>query len=1525
MNMHTAVSKWVSHFALFSFLSITVPTWAQVTPPIASVNGGRFTAPFSLSLTSATPNADLRYTLDGSVPDSLLSPQYTAPLAIDKTTTLRVKAFSTGQVSSTVTTNTYFFNVNHTFPIVALSFKSSDFFNDSTGIYTKYTNGLEVPVHVEFFETGSTTAAFSQLMGTEIQGSASASLPQKSLELKPKKAYGLDNIPYQMFSDLPYTSYKRLVLRNDGQDWGVSMFRDDLMSSLASKIEDLNGIIKKPELYMSAYRPAVVYFNGQFWGIYSIKERMKTPYVEQHFGLKGSGYDMIENEEEVLNGDSIAWRQLYLQLNSGENYADNATFEKLKSKINVQNFMDYKAFNIYIDNEDWPGNNVRRFKPRTADGKWTWISYDFDFAFGMFQVTGGFNTGDATPNTLKRLLEVTPAYFNNPYWSTLLFRKCMDNSVFRRDFINRTADMMNTVFKADRVTKRIDEFTTLYAPEIPNQTKKWGTPQPKLWPDNLNKMKNFANNRKANILKHIDEQFTEVTGNAEVTLNVSPAGAGSIQFSTLNVNTSGWTGTYFKGVDIPVKAIPAEGYSFVRWEGKTLPAVDSVGLNLIDNTVLTAVFTLKVDPCLVDTIKPTFKNCPTNMSLSTLNACALATWVEPTATDACTTTPIVNSNFTSGACFPLGTTTVTYIAFDSKNNISTCSFDITVTATTVDPCTTDAIQPTIQNCPSNIALSTTGSCEAATWTVPTATDNCGTPSVLSNFASGTCFPIGTTTVTYTATDAKNNTSTCSFNVTVTAKPIDPCTMDATQPTIQNCPSNIALSTIGSCEAATWTAPAATDNCGIASITSNFASGTCFPIGTTKIIYTAFDNKNNSSTCNFDVTVTAVPVDPCATDVTKPVFQNCPLNIVQSTSATCTNVNWVAPTATDNCGVPTITSSHNSGTCFPLGATIVTYTATDAKNNKGTCSFVVNVLDICTTDTVKPILQNCPSNISLTTSTACAAATWVAPTATDNCGTPSVISSHNIGYCFPIGNTAVTYTATDAKNNKSTCIFNVTVSATVVSCPRTKGSVIREMWTNVTGSSITNLTGNAAYLNKPTRTAVLTEFRIPAQEVDNNYGDRVRAFIYPPTTGNYTFHVYGDDNADLYLNKTTNLPSGKERIAYTTNWTNEYQITKQTTQKSATIRLDAGKEYYIELLHKESTGGDHFGVMWTLPNTTTAVVVSGQYLAQYDSCQTNNTNICATDTEVPVIQNCPANISLTTDANCLAATWTSPTATDNCTLASLSSNYNSGFCFPIGTTAVTYTATDAKLNKTTCTFNVTVIKQTTADIGLSITSNLPSYKRFTYISFIVKAVNNSNTAMTNVKINFPSPANTASGGTVVASTGKWSTYCGSALCNTWTIPTLAANSTATLTVPLFVLSPSGALTATATLQASTPTDNVTNNNQATMSVPLQSIFSLNLVAAPTKQQPTQRMPLVVQSISPNPTDEVIELQLESVIKDKVKFYISNTLGEIIKTESKDVEKGSNTIQFDVTSLQSGIYFIYPETNIAHNVPTKFVKM
>jgi M6 family metalloprotease-like protein len=146
-----------------------------------------------------------------------------------------------------------------------------------------------------------------------------------------------------------------------------------------------------------------------------------------------------------------------------------------------------------------------------------------------------------------------------------------------------------------------------------------------------------------------------------------------------------------------------------------------------------------------------------------------------------------------------------------------------------------------------------------------------------------------------------------------------------------------------------------------------------------------------------------------------------------------------------------------------------------------------------------------------------------------------------------------------------------------------GGVRREVWNNIPGILISDLTSHPNYPNNPSLVETRPTFEVPADQ-GTDYGDRLRAYITPPVTGAYTFWIAGDDYCELRLS-TDEHPGRAVRIAHVPGWTNFREWTWYPEQVSASIQLEAGKRYYIEALHKEGGGGDHVSVGWRGPGIT----------------------------------------------------------------------------------------------------------------------------------------------------------------------------------------------------------------------------------------------------------------------------------------------------------------------------------------------------
>ena len=164
-----------------------------------------------------------------------------------------------------------------------------------------------------------------------------------------------------------------------------------------------------------------------------------------------------------------------------------------------------------------------------------------------------------------------------------------------------------------------------------------------------------------------------------------------------------------------------------------------------------------------------------------------------------------------------------------------------------------------------------------------------------------------------------------------------------------------------------------------------------------------------------------------------------------------------------------------------------------------------------------------------------------------------------------------------------------------------GTILREYWTGISCTSISSLTSSSNYPDNPTGSEEITSLEGPVNWADN-YGTRIRGYVFPPVTGNYTFWIAGDDYCNLYLS-TDATAANASRIAYVEGWTDSEEWTKYSSQESSTVTLTAGEKYYIEVLHKEGSGGDNIAVAWQGPGISQSVI-DGAYLSPYET--SNNT-------------------------------------------------------------------------------------------------------------------------------------------------------------------------------------------------------------------------------------------------------------------------------------------------------------------------------
>lgn len=599
-----------------------VPAYGQFTlrVPEFSSKGGLYSQPFDLELSTQEAAAHIHYTLDGSEP-TRNSPRYTAalPLTRDRVTVVRAKVFTEEGQESQMVTHTYFLNPEvferTSLPFVSIATAESSLFDPVTGIYiekNRWMEGMawERPIHIEMFEDNG-DLAFKQNAGIRIHGAFTRTLHQKSLKIYARPEY--DNQNYfnaAVFPGLtdrvlnePKDQFKRLVIRTSGNDYNSALFRDALTQSL---VEPLGTMTTQ------AYRPAVLFVNGKYWGIHNIREMYGQHYLASTFQVKEEDVVILENNaivDEGLPEDAGPYKEMLDYIRT-HGLKEDVHYDYIETLMDMENFRDYIIAETYFGNTDWPHNNVRYWRTKTAgyvpdapygqDGRWRWMLYDTDFSFSrhFVRVDRFGSTMDHTHDTLTWALSPYDGLYGSVTWPNFLMRSVMANEAFRVSFINRYADLMNSYFEPDLVEARIDTMKTPIEPEIPDHIERWGVIHTMSgWYQTIERMHEFARKRPVYMRQHLVSQF-----NLGGTVNVSveaDVDQGHVRVNTIDIKEGlpgyekgkTWTGVYFRTVPITLKAEPQPGFRFSHWEGLGLDSEETdLEITLTGDVQLRAVF-----------------------------------------------------------------------------------------------------------------------------------------------------------------------------------------------------------------------------------------------------------------------------------------------------------------------------------------------------------------------------------------------------------------------------------------------------------------------------------------------------------------------------------------------------------------------------------------------------------------------------------------------------------------------------------------------------------------------------------------------------------------------------------------------------------------------------------------------------------------------------------------------------------------------------------------------------------------------
>lgn len=565
---------------LFSSLS-----WSQKEECIICFShpAGFYAEAIDLTLNSSKDSVKIFYTLDGTTPSSS-SIRYSEPIHIDTIKALRFIAYQNGKQLANFS-NTYFINRPFTMGVISIITDPSNFFSYDRGIYEKgccagenppynganFWKDWEREVNIEFFEKNG-TLAFNQEAGVKIFGGFSKGLPMKSLSINARNKYGKNRFEYPLFPDKDIKKYKSFILRNSGGDFNKTHFRDALFTNLVAPLD----------IEIQAYRPVVVYINGEYWGIHNLREKITEHYLKYNRDINKDSVDIMKHRMDLQYGNRKQY-QAFLKYLYKTDLSDTLKVNELATFMDIDNYINYNITQIYLDNRD-AGGNIRYWKPQNNHSKWRWILFDTDMSFGISDWKG-YKT-----NTLKQMTSNNSEAWPNPAWSTLIIRKLLENDSLKNQYINRFADHLNTIFSSENVLFKIDSIKSLLNEEMPNHVERWKSNNLERWERNVQILRDFATYRPSYLRKFIMEKF-ELTDTLFVELTPTNKKEGAISLNSLKIKKP-FKGYYFKEVPILLTAKPYYGYEFVEWKGIDIKE-KTINYNLTKDIKVTPIFKKK--------------------------------------------------------------------------------------------------------------------------------------------------------------------------------------------------------------------------------------------------------------------------------------------------------------------------------------------------------------------------------------------------------------------------------------------------------------------------------------------------------------------------------------------------------------------------------------------------------------------------------------------------------------------------------------------------------------------------------------------------------------------------------------------------------------------------------------------------------------------------------------------------------------------------------------------------------------------
>lgn len=596
-----------------------IKPFEELEEPVFSAESGFYEQPFQLLLT-APEGEEIYYTLDGSdpTPESFLyqgpieireaseqenvysartdlSPtrSYVPSFKVDKATVVRAVSWDKKKNrASRSVTKAYFVGFQQKeeylgLPVVCLVTDASNLFDEESGIYgngaalesykaeggfvdgellDSFTDeeGAEHYLYMASNAFGegkewereacftyfneSHEYCFSQNVGIRIAGQSTRATPQKSFSINGRSIYDEEALlPYPFFEE---TSYSAIKLRNGGNNNDGVMFTDAFLEELA----------KGRNVSTQASRPCILFLNGEYWGIYNIRERYKEEYVANHFGVSEGNVWMIDAGAPRV-GDSAAqeaYEHMLMEVEECDLSFDDV-YAMIGEIIDIQSLIDYCCINLYINNTDvsfatntalW--RSITAGETKYADGRWRWMLFDLDVALGQEE-----------KESLTWMEDY--ALLNEP-----MIKSLMENERFRKQFCLTFMDIANTNYAYDRVHEKLMEWAEIYRVQVVKNHRRFFDEEfsEKEFDGYIGEMDAFFRDRFSFAANSLAAKFGLRGALETITVRNSLTEGGRVMVNTAEIEEAEWSGQYFTDYPVLLTAEAEEGYRFAGWRGQ---------------------------------------------------------------------------------------------------------------------------------------------------------------------------------------------------------------------------------------------------------------------------------------------------------------------------------------------------------------------------------------------------------------------------------------------------------------------------------------------------------------------------------------------------------------------------------------------------------------------------------------------------------------------------------------------------------------------------------------------------------------------------------------------------------------------------------------------------------------------------------------------------------------------------------------------------------------------------------------------